>query len=168
MVLIETERLYLRKFTLDDVEKTYRYSQEESRKKGIPNEVYEDIQAARNNVESILSWYSQGGYPYVYAVVLKDTDEYIGHVSFSYIPRGVEIGYAICEKCQGQGYATEAVKAFAKWGKDHLGLQRIYGLTYPGNEESERVLQKTDFVFVKDDVDGEYAGQHMLVHVIEH
>jgi len=107
---------------LDDVEKNYLYSQEESRKKGIPNEVYEDIETSRENVEFLLSCYEKGGFPYVYAVVLNDTDEYIGHVSLSEIPEGIEIGYAICKKHQGKGYATELLSPHGIFiGGDHIG-----------------------------------------------
>ena len=147
-IFLETERLYLRKYTLDDVEKNYLYSQEESRKKGIPNEVYADIQASRDNVEFILSTYEKRGFPYVYVVALKDIDEYIGHISLSEIPEGIEIGYAICEKHQGKGYATEIVRAYAAWGKRELGLEKIYGVTYTDNTASKKVLEKTGFTFV--------------------
>jgi len=156
-MLLKTERLYLRKYTLDDVEKNYLYSQEESRKKGIPNEVYADIEASRENVEFILSCYEKGGFPYVYAVVLNDTDEYIGHVSLSEIPEGIEIGYAICEKHQGKGYATEIVQAYIAWGKTKLGLEKIYGFTYPENIASRKVLENAGFVFVKNDVERNYS-----------
>ena len=156
-MLLETERLYLRKYTLDDVGKNYLYSQEESRKKGIPNEVYADMQASRENVEFIISTYDKNDFPYVYAVALKDTDEYIGHVSLSEIPEGIEIGYAICEKHQGKGYATEIVKAYAAWGKKELSLEKIYGEIYPDNTASKKVLENAGFTFVKNDTERNYC-----------
>ena len=156
-MLLKTERLYLRKYTLDDVEKNYLYSQEESRKKGIPNEVYADIQASKENVEFILSCYEKSGFPYVYAVILRDTEEYIGHVSLSEIPEGIEIGYAICEKHQGKRYATEIVKAYVEWGKKELGLEKIYGEVYPDNTASKKVLENAGFTFVKNDLSRNYS-----------
>jgi RimJ/RimL family protein N-acetyltransferase len=156
-IFLETERLYLRKYTIDDVEKNYLYSQEESRKTGIPNEVYADMQASRENVEFILSTYEKGGFPYVYIVALKDTDEYIGHASLSEIPEGIEIGYAICEKHQGKGFATEIVTAYAAWGKRELGLEKIYGVIYPDNTASKKVLEKAGFIFAKNDMERNYS-----------
>jgi ribosomal-protein-alanine N-acetyltransferase len=150
-MLLETERLYLRKFTLDDVEKNYLYSQEESRKKGIPNEVYDDLQSSRKIVDFIISCYEKRDYPYVFVVALKETDEYIGHVSLSKIPEGIEIGYAICEKYQKNGYATEIVKSFVVWGKSELSLDRIYGEVFPDNIASKNVLLNAGFTLVKDD-----------------
>ena len=156
-MLLETERLYLRKYTFEDVEKNYLYSQEESRKKGIPNEVYDDIQTSRAIVEYIISTYETVDYPYVYVVVLKETNEYIGHVSLSEIPEGIEIGYAICEKHQGKGYSTEIVKAYVAWGKKQLGLEEIYGVTYPDNSASKKVLINTGFTFLKNDLERNYC-----------
>jgi len=151
-IVLESERLYLRKLTFDDAEKNYLYSQEESRKKGIPNEVYENIQKSRQNIEFIISCYEKDDYPYVFAVVIKNTNEYIGHVSFSKIPEGIEIGYAICEKHQRKGYAAEIVKAYVQWGKNELALDKIYGLTYTDNIASKKVLRNAEFKFVKDDM----------------
>jgi len=156
-MLLETERLYLRKYTLDDVKKNYLYSQEESRKKGIPNEVYTDMCASRKNVEFILSTYEKIGFPYVYIVVLKDTNEYIGHVSLSEIPEGIEIGYAICEKHQRKGYATEIVTEYISWGKKELALEKIYGVIYSDNSASRKVLEKSGFSFVKNDAERNYS-----------
>jgi len=156
-MLLETERLCLRKFTLDDVEKNYLYSQEESRKKGIPNEVYANIQVSKENVKFILSTYEKSDFPYVYAVVLKDTDEYIGHVSLSEIPEGIEIGYAICENHQRKGYATEIVKAYVVWGKKELALKKIYGVSYTENIASRKVLKNTGFIFVENDATRNYS-----------
>ena len=156
-MILETERLYLRKYSLDDVEKNYLYSQEESRKKGIPNEVYADMQASRNIIQFILSTYEKDDYPYVYTVVLKDTDEYIGHVSLSKIPEGIEVGYAICEKHQGKRYATEIVKAYVAWGKKELDLEHIYGVLCPDNSASRRVLENAGFAFMKNDVERNYS-----------
>ena len=149
-MILETQRLYLRNFTLDDVEKDYLYSQEESRKHGIPNEVYKSRRAAKKHVKAMISWHKTDDYPYVYAVCLKSTDEYIGHVGLSGFTEGIEIGYAICEKYQGRGYATEIVKAYAAWGKTELGLEKIYGLTVPDNIASQKVLLNAGFEPTKD------------------
>jgi ribosomal-protein-alanine N-acetyltransferase len=150
-MFVETEKLYLRKFTLEDVEKNYLYSQEDTRKRGIPNEVYADMQSSRKNIDFILSCYEKGDYPYVFVVALKKIDEYIGHVSLSKIPEGIEIGYAICEKHQKKGYATEIVKAFVVWGKSELGLEKIYGEINPDNAASKKVLLNVGFTLVNDD-----------------
>lgn len=160
----ETNCLVLRKFTLKDVEKTFLYSNEATRKQGIPNEVYATLEDAENNVRFIISKYTENTFPFVLAIDLKETDEYIGHVSLSEIKHGIEVGYAICEKHQGKGYATEAVTKFTEWCKTKYNLDAVYGLIVPENTASKRVLEKAGFSFLKDDRDCEYAQSHYIVY----
>jgi len=87
-------------------------------------------------------------YPLVYAIALKDTNTQIGHVGLSYIEDNkIEIGYSISEKYQNKGYAKEAVKSFAKWVKEILGLSEIYGLVKALNTSSFRVLEHEGFIY---------------------
>lgn len=161
---LETDRLVLRKFTLSDIEKTFLYSNEATRKQGIPNEVYATRKDAENNVKFIISKYKENTLPFVLAIDLKETGEYIGHVSLSEIKRGIEIGYAVCEKHQSKGYATEAVTVFTEWCKEKYNLDTVYGLIVPENTASKRVLEKAGFSFLKDDTGHEYAQGHYIVY----
>ena len=58
----------------------------------------------------------------------------------------VEIGYGITEENQGQGYATEAVKAAASWALKQPRVCRVEAETEPENKKSQRVLEKCGFV----------------------
>lgn len=116
MSLITTDRLIIRNLCLEDIEAFYKFSREKSMKDWIPDQVYDDIEEAKEVLDFLMSKYSNDldnvSYPYVLALVLKDTNELIGHVGLSHIPEGIEIGYAIGEDYQKKGYATEAVQAF--------------------------------------------------------
>ena len=148
--MIKTDRLIIREFTADDVELTYLYSIEESRRNGIPNEVYDSIEHAAEVVEYILSMYKTDTIPHVLAIEMGG--KYIGHISVSEIPQGVEIGYAICEAHQGNGYATEAVIAYCKWAKAKFGIETLYGITLPGNTASQKVLMKSGFTLIENNL----------------
>ena len=54
----------------------------------------------------------------------------------------IEIGYRLLRNAWGQGFATEGATALAHYGFDDLGLDRIIGVTHPGNQASQRVLMK--------------------------
>lgn len=56
-----------------------------------------------------------------------------------------EIGYHIAKKYTGQGYATEAVKAFLPFMAEQLNLKEVYGICLSENLASKRVLQKCGF-----------------------
>ena len=56
-----------------------------------------------------------------------------------------EIGYGILEAYQGQGYATEAVRAACQWAFLHPDVASLEAETDAGNAASQRVLQKCGF-----------------------
>lgn len=155
MSLIATDRLIIRELCLDDLEAFYMFSRERSMKDWIPDQVYSDIEEANEVIEFLISKYTDDltkvGYPYVMALVLKDTDKLIGHVGLSAIPEGIEIGYAIGEHYQKKGYATEAVQVFTDWAKHHLNLDTIYAIVKSKNIGSCKTLEKTGFQFLKEE-----------------
>ena len=56
-----------------------------------------------------------------------------------------EIGYGILEEHQGQGYATEAVRAACRWAFGHAEVTSLEAETDAGNAASQRVLEKCGF-----------------------
>ena len=85
-----------------------------------------------------------------YAITLIEltSGERIGDLCFKGLEAdgSAEIGYGICEKYQGQGYATEAVAAAAAWALRQPGVTRVYAETDPGNVASQKVLKKCGFI----------------------
>jgi RimJ/RimL family protein N-acetyltransferase len=71
--------------------------------------------------------------------------ELIGHVGLSPQREGVEIGYAIEAKHQGEGLATEAVRAAVGWGMRRFALDCIFGIASCDNVASCRVLERAGF-----------------------
>ncbi|MEE9347467.1 MAG: GNAT family N-acetyltransferase, partial [Robiginitomaculum sp.] len=57
-----------------------------------------------------------------------------------------EIGYFIGKPYWGQGYATEAGRAIIKAAQDHLGAREIKAATFGDNPGSGHVLEKLGFV----------------------
>ena len=57
-----------------------------------------------------------------------------------------EIGYGILEEYQGQGYATEAVKAALRWAFQNPNVTAIEAETDADNAASKRVLEKCGFL----------------------
>ena len=69
-MIIETDRLIVRKLSLDDAEILFKYSQEEITKEELPNEVSESITETKKKIEYFLSNYDDK-YPLVYGIILK-------------------------------------------------------------------------------------------------
>lgn len=154
--ILETQRLKVREFTLLDTTIIYEFSQEELLKKWIPDQVYDDLDEAKDTLEFLISKYQKKEFPYVMAVVKKDTNELIGHVGLSEINQYVEVGYAIGQKYQNKGYASEAVTAYTTWAKKEFNLEEIYGFVRCENYASCKVLVKSEFAYIKDDSEGEF------------
>ena len=154
-MLLETKRLNITNFNISDAKEIFEFSQENSMKQWIPNQVYGDIKEAKETLEFLISKYDEKQFPFVYAVRLKD-DTLIGHVGLSKINQGIEIGYAVGEKFQNCGYATEAVLCYSDWGKKQFGIPALYGIVKYKNMASCKVLQKSGFVFSHDDINHEF------------
>lgn len=152
--MIETRNLILRPFTPSDSNKVYEMSLEDGMKKWIPDQVYADENETRGVLEFLISCYEKPDpkvKPFVLGIELKGTGELIGHAGLSPIGDGVEIGYAIEDKNQGKGYATEALKAISEYAISHFCLQNIIGVVDSMNTGSLRVLEKAGYKFVKEE-----------------
>lgn len=58
-----------------------------------------------------------------------------------------DIGYALIDRHNGRGYASEAAAATLAWGWTVGGMTRIVASTAPENHESIRLLEKLGFRF---------------------
>ncbi|MBR3258346.1 MAG: GNAT family N-acetyltransferase [Eggerthellaceae bacterium] len=84
-------------------------------------------------------WYA------IWLIELKDGTR-VGDLCFKGPNDGVpEIGYGILPEHQGNGYATEAVKAALTWAFAQRGVTAVEAETDPGNAASQRVLEKCGF-----------------------
>jgi RimJ/RimL family protein N-acetyltransferase len=74
----------------------------------------------------------------------SDTGAFVGWFSLKYAGKSpdIEIGYWLVPGAWGRGFATEGAQALVDYGFDDLGLDRIIGVTHPGNHASQRVLMK--------------------------
>lgn len=96
----------------------------------------------------------------VWAMVYKPEGRYIGRAGVyqDIDPEGKEIAgqgkisFYIAKDYWGRGLATEAGRAFVRFGFEELGLARISTMVQVGNEASVRVLEKLGFTLVSTEV----------------
>lgn len=85
----------------------------------------------------------------------------IGNVSLGNIVRNAAqfsyLGYGLAEEKQGNGFATEAVRAVVQFAFTELKLHRIMANYIPTNERSGKVLKRAGFT-----VEG-YARDYLLL-----
>ena len=84
---------------------------------------------------------------YFWAIMLKTTQQVIGHIDLRWISRkygGGEgnMGYFMSRSYWGKGYITEAAKLVIDFGFSQLGMHKISASCIKGNIASERVMLK--------------------------
>ena len=133
---LETERLRLYVASQAEMEQIIgRQTDEELRK------------AYLEMLDGYLAHPEQGEWYAIWMVTRRDGVQ-VGDLSFKGLNEDgyVEIGYGISDEFQGQGYATEAVKAVVDWALMQDGVLRVEAETEPDNTASQRVLAKCGFV----------------------
>lgn len=171
--VFETTHLKIRKFVPTDAQALYEHHLEEEVRKWIPNESYANLQEAQNAVRFYADCVNQKCLPYVLAVELKETGELVGDIGINPVAgksAEVEIGYAICNRYSGKGYATELVHAMAQYAVSAFGIRVLFGRVLRGNHASLSVLEKNGFVFVAQQIGAEDDpyGNGMLVYKKEY
>lgn len=146
-MLVETERLIITEFTLDMAQVVQENSLDEDNRKFVPDEVWETKEEAEEKLRFLISQYGSFEGPLVYPIIVKETDENIGYVQLVPMEEGTwELGYHIAKKFTGNGYATEAIKAFLQVISKEVGLNEVYGICLAENKASCAVMKKCGFI----------------------
>ncbi len=144
MVVAETDRLTLRRWTADDLEAMfdiYRHREVTSCLGGAGQPVA-DVDATGPIMERALERYDQLEFG-LWAMELKASAAVIGSCGLNrLVDGGVEIAYHLNPAHWRRGLATEAAGATLELGFGVYGLSRIVGLIFPTNHASRRVLEK--------------------------
>lgn len=153
MNVTETERLILRKFTLDDAARNYEiYTNAENMK--FMGKQPESVEFERYHLQRHIDiYYNARGFG-LWAVVLKATGELIGRCGLILQPvegeELVEVSYMIDNPFRGNGYAPEAARECLRLGFEKYGFERIVAMINPENVASVRVAEKIGMRFEKD------------------
>lgn len=145
---IETTRLRLRHFSLEDLDDLFRiYSKSEVMKYvGKGARTKDETQAAL--ISMIKHWEHGFG---MWALLDKQSDQMIGRCGLCFLDNTpqVELGYALDKPYWNMGLATEASCASLKYGFEEVGLERIVAIAKPQNIASQRVMQKVGMKYEK-------------------
>ncbi len=156
---IETDRLLITEMTPEMAGDVCQNSLDGETRRFVPDEVFETPEEALETIRFLISRYGSPEGPLVYAVIIRDGNRNAGYVQLSRIENGAwEIGYHIAQRYTGQGYATEAVRAFLPAAAEAVGAKEVYGICLKENAASYRVLEKCGFEILYTGP-GEYQGQ---------
>jgi RimJ/RimL family protein N-acetyltransferase len=148
-MILETERLRLREFTLADTSFIIELLNTPGWLEFIGDRnVRTDEDAIAYLERGALKSYRDNGYG-LSMVELKDENKPIGMCGI--LNRDTldtpDIGFAFLPDAQGKGYAYEIAKAVVDHAKNVLGIPALAAITLPANTHSVRLLEKLSFDF---------------------
>jgi [ribosomal protein S5]-alanine N-acetyltransferase len=152
-VVIETDRLLLRRFTEDDAPLLYELNLDPEVIR-YTHDPMTDVEHAKKVLnEVILPQYVLHDHGR-WAVHLRSNLEFIGWCGLKYLPETneVDLGYRFMKKFWGNGYATEAALACIEYGFARSNLHHIVGRALPGNLASIKVLEKCGMKYLHEEV----------------
>jgi len=149
-VAIETKRLLLRRFTLDDAAGAYNnWASDPEVCRYMRWQPHKDRSETLNILGAWLEAYARDSF-YQWAVTLKENDEPIGAICLSVVNENDLCGdtaYCIGRKYWGQGITAEALKAVLAFAFKEAGFNRIEAYHSVNNPASGKVMQKAGMVF---------------------
>jgi [ribosomal protein S5]-alanine N-acetyltransferase len=151
MQVLQTQRLRLREFELEDLDALVPVLTDPETMRYYPAAF--DRAAVGDWIQCNRACYVNDGHG-LWAMILNSTHELIGDCGL--VQQSVdeadeiEIGYHVRRDLWGQGFASEAARACRDYGFTNLGVDRLISLIRPENLASRRVAEKTGMTVWKE------------------
>ena len=143
---IETERLLLRQFTIDDAQAMYEnWASDPEVTRFLTWPAHPDVEVSKAVLSEWIPAYDKNDY-YQWAIVVKDDNNgpigSISAVGMNEETDMVHIGYCIGRRWWHQGIMSEALNAVMDFFFDEVGANRIESRHDPRNPHSGMVMKK--------------------------
>ena len=146
--LLESERLYLREITPDDVKEVFAIRSDADTMKYIPRPLAKTQQDALDHIDVIAKGIADDQFIH-WAITLKHETKLIGMICLLRMqPENyrTEIGYILNSDFRGLGIMDEAVKTVIRYAFGTLMFHSMEAVIDPLNGASEKVLLRNNFV----------------------
>lgn len=183
IVLLETPRLVLRQFVLEDVDSLCALDSDRAVMRfingGIPTD-YADIK--ERILPRWLAYYDKYERYGLWASIEKSSKDFIGWFHFYPATENafavelnlvtddeIALGYRLCQSSWGKGYATEGSQALVAKGFEEWGVQKVSAWALIANKASIRVMEKVglqlekEFVFTANQLPNISAEERQAV-----
>ena len=143
---LETERLILRPWTMDDVDDLFAYAQNP---KVGPAAGWKPHESREESEEIVKRWTTSTE---VWAIEEKASGRVIGSIGLHNDgarsnPRTKMIGYVLREESWGRGYMPEAVRRMTRFAFEELCMDTLSIQHFEFNTQSRRVIEKCGYKF---------------------
>jgi RimJ/RimL family protein N-acetyltransferase len=153
-VLLETERLVLRRFTEDDDDGLYELDSDPDVMRFLNRGIPTPREVIKADILPLFTSYDEylPGLGF-WAAIERASGAFLGWFSFRSSdgaePPEVQLGFRLRRDAWGRGYATEGARALIRLGFTDLGVERVTATTYEDNLVSRRVLEKVGMTLTR-------------------
>ncbi|MBR3196505.1 MAG: GNAT family N-acetyltransferase, partial [Clostridia bacterium] len=142
---IETDRLILRRFRLEDAEDMYaNWASDPEVTRFLTWPAHSSVDVTKSLLADWISRYEDGGY-FNWVMEHKDIGKAIGNISVVRLKESIdaaEMGYCMSRAYWGQELMPEALRAVMDYLFDVVGLNRVAACHDANNPKSGRVMAK--------------------------
>lgn len=170
-MILETERLILRDYTIEDKECFCKLKNDKETMYYLQDIMLHSIEDAEEDFNLVLSDIaSENRQYYFFHMELKATKEQIGSIGYSVIddtPVGklVHAGYFTYPRYWNNGYVTEALRRVLGFAFHENNVYRVTTGCLQENQGSEKVMQKCGLIKEAEHVDWEWHDGKLKTRV---
>lgn len=148
--MIETERLFYRKLTPDDLPWLIEMRSPEPVNRYLGGIKMQNPESLATRLQFYIDCHEKFGFGNC-AMGLKSTGELIGTSGLQPLEDTgeIEVGYNLSERFWRQGYGYECAYGWLKYGFESAGLERIVAVSFPENIGSWRIMEKCGMTYEK-------------------
>ncbi|MDR0883427.1 MAG: GNAT family N-acetyltransferase [Oscillospiraceae bacterium] len=148
-VALETERLILRRFTLEDANAAHKnWFSDPDVAMYMRWDAHTDISQTQEFIRLFVGSYEKPDF-YRWAITLKQDGQAIGAIGFqidSEYDGVADVSYTLCKAFWHQGIVSEALKEVLRFALLEVGVNRVEAFHAVSNPASGRVMQKAGMI----------------------
>lgn len=152
-LVLETERLKIRHYTLDDLEELIEMRSDPDVYRYLGGLELQNAAEVTKRLNFYLDCYEKFGFGSC-AMILKETGENIGSSGLQPLEDTgeIEVGYSLKKRYWRMGIGFECANAWLKYGFEKADLERIVAVAVAANTGSWRIMEKCGMTFEKMEV----------------
>ena len=141
--MLETERLVIRKFTVEDLDELIALRSDADVNKYLGGVRLQNAEAVTKRMRFYLDCYQKFGFG-MCAMIWKDTGAMCGWSGLQPLEDTgeIEVGYGMAKDFWGKGIGYECAAAWLRYGFKIAGLEKIVAVASPENTASWRIMEK--------------------------
>ena len=148
MKVLETERMILRPWRLEDAKDLYEYASTSKVGPMAGWKPHKDLEESKEIIQMFMEEDE------TWAIELKENQKVIGSVGLhkphrADITYDLELGYVLSEDYWGKGLMPEAAKRAIEFAFEDLNIQTLLVAHFDFNTQSKRVIEKLGFTYLK-------------------